>query len=439
MQTERKGERVIVFGRYPFPGRVKTRLIALLGPAGAADLQRRLTEATVRTVRTFASDTGRKTEFCFTGGTKDEVGSWLGRGIFLSEQEKGDLGKRMHAACLKGFQKGCRRVVLVGTDIPGLTQHHLQEAFYHLRRSDVVLGPSMDGGYWLVGMSQPLDIFAGMAWGSHTVLDQTLRVVKSKGLKYYLLNPLMDVDTIEDLQKWNPRLAQGRRYLSVIIPALNEEDSIRETIFAARDRDAEVIVVDGGSRDRTRDIARKAGAEVIATRKGRALQQNAGAATAKGKALLFLHADTLLPVRYVDRVFETLLPKRTAAGAFRFKTDCRVPLIRSVEWMTNVRSRLFQLPYGDQAVFIKRAQFNAVGGFPHVSIAEDLLLVRHLRKNGRIRIAQAEAVTSGRRWQRLGVIRTTLINWIIMTGCHLGVSPDSLAPLYRITREGKEN
>jgi uncharacterized protein len=439
MGRETKRERIIVFGRYPFPGKVKTRLLPHLGPAGAADLQRQLTEATVHTVRMFTSGPGRDAEFCFDGGSRDKIGNWLGRGILFSQQEKGDVGKRMHAALVKAFQKGCRHVVLVGTDIPGLTRGHLQEAFDVLREKDVVLGPSTDGGYWLVGMNRPLDIFERIAWGSHTVLDQTLMVVKSKGLKYYLLKPLMDVDTIEDLQKWNPRLAQGRRYLSVIIPALNEEDSIRETIIAARDRDAEVIVVDGGSRDRTRDIAREGGAEVVATRKGRAFQQNAGAAAAKGKVLLFLHADTLLPVRYVDRVFETLLPKRTAGGAFRFKTDCRVPLISAVEWMTNVRSRLFQLPYGDQALFIERAQFNAVGGFPHVSIAEDLLLVRRLRKHGRIRIAEAEAVTSGRRWQRVGVVRTTLINWIIMTGCHLGVSPDSLAPLYRIPREGAKN
>ncbi|MBW2093758.1 MAG: TIGR04283 family arsenosugar biosynthesis glycosyltransferase [Deltaproteobacteria bacterium] len=432
-------QRIIIFGRYPFPGKVKTRLVPLLGPAGAADLQRELTEATLRIVTRFVASSERESAFCFEGGNKDKVLNWLGRGILLSEQEKGDLGRRMRDAFQKAFQDGCRRVVLLGTDIPGLTQGRLQEAFRMLREKDVVLGPSTDGGYWLVGMNRPLDIFEGMTWGDDTVLDQTLKVVRGKSLRYHLLKPLMDVDTIEDLQEWNPRLVQMRPYLSVIIPALNEENNIRETIAGARDQDAEIIVVDGGSRDRTRAVAEEAGAKVVATMKGRALQQNAGAASAKGKVLLFLHADTLLPARYVDHVFETLLPRRTAAGAFRFKTDCRVPLIRAVEWMTNVRSRVFQLPYGDQALFMKKALFNSVGGFPHVSLAEDFLLVRLLRAYGRIRIAEAEVLTSGRRWQRLGVVRTTLINWVIMAGCHLGVSPDTLAPLYLVPKKGRKN
>ncbi len=188
--------------------------------------------------------------------------------------------------------------------------------------------------------------------------------------------------------------------------------------------------MDGGSEDPTRVIAAAAGAEVIAAEKGRAYQQNLGAASARGRVLLFLHADTLLPVHYVDHIFETLLPKRTAAGAFQFKTDCRVPLIGAVEWMTNVRARLFQLPYGDQALFLKRPLFEASGGFPVVPIAEDLFMLRRLRKQGRIRIAEAEAVTSGRRWEHLGVIRTTLINWMIMSGCLLRISPQAMASWY---------
>jgi len=436
MRTEDKSERVIVFGRYPMLGKVKTRLIPFLGRAGAADLHRELTEKTLRTVRIFAIDTGRETAFCFDGGNRNKTASWVGPGFLLSKQEKGDLGRRMYAAFLKAFQDGCRRVVLVGTDIPGLAREHLQEAFNVLREKDVVLGPSRDGGYWLVGMNRPLDIFEGMAWGTHTVLDQTLRVVSKRRLKGHLLHPLTDVDTIEDLKEWNPRLARKRPYLSVIIPALNEEGSIGKTIAGAKDPEAEIIVVDGGSSDSTKVVAKEAGAQVMTTKKGRAFQQNAGAAAAAGKVLLFLHADTLLPTRYMEHVFEKLLPKRAVAGAFRFKTDCRVPLIGAVEWMTNVRSRIFQLPYGDQALFLKKSLFDSLGGFPNVPIAEDLLLVRALRKHGRVRIAQGYAITSGRRWQQLGVIRTTLINWIIMAGCHLGVSPRSLSSLYILPKKG---
>jgi hypothetical protein len=147
-----------------------------------------------------------------------------------------------------------------------------------------------------------------------------------------------------------------------------------------------------------------------------------------------LHADSRLPGGYAGAVFQTLLEARTAAGAFRFRTDGSGPALQMVEAMTNIRSRLFQLPYGDQGIFLRSEMFDAVGGFPEASISEDLLLVRRLARRGRVRIANRAVVTSARRWRSLGVIRTTLINQIILTGCLLGRSPEVLSPLYRSRR-----
>lgn len=434
MNFHGKEKRIIVFGRYPFPGKVKTRLIPHLGPAGAADLQRELTELTINTSK-MTSCFGIETEFCCDGGSKGKAGKWLGDDILFSMQEEGNLGKRMHTAFEKAFHDGCKHVVLIGADIPGMTTSHLKEAFDMLLKNDVVIGPSTDGGYWLVGMNRPLDIFGEIAWGSQIVLDQTLKKIRKKHLTYHLLEHITDIDTIADLKKWNPLLTQGWPYLSVIIPAINEERNIQKTIVAANNKDTEIIVVDGGSTDRTRTVAEKAGATVLTTEKGRALQQNAGAASAKGKVLLFLHADTLLPEHYVNHVFEMLMPKKTAAGAFRFMTDCRMPFMNIIEWMTNVRSWLFQLPYGDQALFMKKDLFHTVGGFPNVAIAEDLFLVRTLKRYGRIRTAHAYAVTSGRRWQQIGITKTTLINLTVMVGCYLGISPETMAPLYRTSQK----
>lgn len=162
-----------------------------------------------------------------------------------------------------------------------------------------------------------------------------------------------------------------------------------------------------------------------------------GAAAAKGKALLFLHADTVLPRDYVAGVFETLMDRRVALGAFRFKTDLDRPLMRGIELIANIRSRYLRLPYGDQALFVRKEPFEAVGGFPEIAVAEDLFFVRRVSKLGRIAIAPADALTSGRRWKELGVLRTTLINQLILIGFALGISPKTLAGLYGLEARNK--
>jgi len=428
-------DRVIVFGRYPIPGRVKTRLIPALGRVAAADLQRRLTEKTLHTVRAYALKHHARIELCFEGGSRERISRWLGYGPVVSMQGEGGLGDRMLNAFERAFGTGCERAVLLGTDIPNLGRGHLEEAFDALHGSDVVIGPSTDGGYWLMGLKRPVDVFGGIPWGTEKVLEGTLELAKRLGLRTRILNPLTDIDTLDDLREWRQGQFHKGPYASVIIPTLNEEESIQGTIEKARDPDAEIIVVDGGSRDRTRALAEASGVKVLESEMGRSVQQNKGAGSSKGNVLLFLHADTRLPDRYLNHVFETLMPAMTAGGAFRFKTDARIPLIRAVEWMTNFRSRIFHLPYGDQALFMKKSLFDSVGGFPERPIAEDLFLVQRLLKRGRIRIAEGEIITSGRRWQHLGVVRTTLINWLIMAGCCLGVSPEAMAPLYTIPQK----
>lgn len=428
-------QRVIVFGRYPLPGKSKTRLASALGPAGAADLQRELTERTLRTVSNFSLRHHAETEFCFEGGSEKKVGRWLGRLPILSTQGGGHLGERMESALVHAFREGCARVVLLGTDIPGIGPAHLEKAFDALHDNDLVLGPSVDGGYWLIGMKRPVHVFSGIDWGTEKVLEQTVVQAASMGLKVRRLDPLMDLDTLEDLEKLMPGRSFGSPYLSVIIPALDEADTLRETIQTADDPDAEIIVVDGGSTDDTRRVAEASGATLLVSKKGRALQQNKGAGAANGKVLLFLHADTRLPCRYVNHIFETLLPGATAAGAFRFRTDSKLPLMKAVEFIANFRAQFLQLPYGDQGLFVSKDRFQAVGGFPEMPVAEDLSMVRRLKKCGRIRIAGAHAVTSGRRWRRLGVLRTTWINQVILAGCYLGISPGTLASLYRMPVE----
>jgi rSAM/selenodomain-associated transferase 2 len=254
-----------------------------------------------------------------------------------------------------------------------------------------------------------------------------------------MLSALTDMDTPDTVKSWMPEWATWQPYVSVIIPALNEDAHIGKAILSARSPDAEILVVDGGSRDRTAERAERSGAKVLSSPRGRGLQQNLGAAAARGSILLFLHADTQLPKDYVPQVFETLMDRRVAMGAFCFKTDLNRPLMRGIEFFTNIRSRYLRLPYGDQALFVRRSCFQAVGGFPEMPIAEDLFFVRLVLRLGRIGIAPTHAITSGRRWKQGGILKTTLINQLILAGFALGISPKALARLYGRAGKNKRN
>jgi len=425
-------DRLIVFGRYPVPGQTKTRLIPALGPAGAADLQRQLTEKIVEMAEAFALGRGVNVEVCFEGGSDQKMRRWLGSDLSLSRQAAGDLGTRMYAAFLAAFQSGCRRAVLIGTDIPELRADHFRQAFDALSQNDLVIGPSRDGGYWLIGLNRPARLLQGIKWGTRVVLGPTLALENGEGLRVKELDYLTDIDTEKELKERLPDWSEKGPYVSVIIPALNEALNIEKTINSAGNSDAEIIVVDGGSGDDTVAQAIRAGARIEKSSRGRAVQQNCGASAARGSVHLFLHADTHLPDGYINHIFEALMDPETVAGAFRFKTDLDHPFMKLIELVTNIRSRYLKLPYGDQGLFFRRTVFEAVGGFPEVSIAEDLFLMHRISKQGRIGIAPTHAVTSGRRWQTHGLLRITLINQIIVVGCCLGISPRVLARLYRV-------
>jgi hypothetical protein len=429
MKPSAKTNHLLVFGRYPRPGKTKTRLIPALGPAGAADLQRRLAEETVAAAKNCARRIGGQLAFYHDGGSRGQMERWLGKDdIAYDPQPAGDLGLRMYRAFETAFDRGGRRVVLVGTDVPKINGKTIQQAFDQLRQDDLVLGPSTDGGYWLVGMTRPVNIFSDIRWSTPTVLDETLVLARRMGLAAGLLEPLRDLDEPADLDTFG---YQANPYLSVIVPTLNEEDCIAATLAAAAAPDAERIVSDGGSTDRTLERCRGHGVRIVTGAPGRAVQQNRGAAAARGEVLLFLHADTLLPGDYVAHIFEALMDRRVVLGAFRFQADAATPAMRWVAFWTNLRALRLNLPYGDQGLFLARSNFNAAGGFANVPIAEDLYLVRRMGRRGRIALAPAAVVTSDRRWKKLGVLQTTLINMIIALGCLAGVDPHRLAPLYR--------
>ncbi|MBD2740750.1 TIGR04283 family arsenosugar biosynthesis glycosyltransferase [Coleofasciculus sp. FACHB-1120] len=221
--------------------------------------------------------------------------------------------------------------------------------------------------------------------------------------------------------------------ISIIIPVLNEAaDTIRSTLASVQNvENVEVIVVDGGSQNETVALMQLWGVKVLSSAAGRACQMNAGATAATGDILLFLHADTSLPPGFEKLVPLTLAQSGTVAGAFELKINSRMRSLRLVEKMVNWRSRFFSLPYGDQAIFLKTSVFQDVGGFPDLPIMEDFELICRLKRLGRVAIVPTPVMTSARRWQKLGVLKTTLINQIVILGYFLGVPPSQLVKLYR--------
>jgi rSAM/selenodomain-associated transferase 2 len=295
--------------------------------------------------------------------------------------------------------------------------------------ADVVLGPALDGGYYLIGLKHPApELFAGIPWGGADVLAETMHVAASRRLKSSLLSPLFDIDRQEDLALWRAEQVE----LSIVVPTLNEASHLARTLEAIGDlTDGEVVVVDGGSDDETATIAASHGARFVVALRGRARQMNWGAAMATGETLLFLHADTRLPGNYVEVIRETLSARNVAAGAFRLRIDGASVSERIIAGGANLRSRWLAAPYGDQGLFLKASLFRELGGFADLPLLEDLELVRRLRKRGRIAIAPAYATTSPRRWRKLGPWRTTWRNQRIAFDWLRGRPVEELAQRYR--------
>jgi len=215
--------------------------------------------------------------------------------------------------------------------------------------------------------------------------------------------------------------------LSIVIPTLNEAGTIRaalEPLQALRERGAEVIVVDGGSADETCGLAAALADRVVPAARGRARQMNAGAAIARGDVLLFLHADTMLPAD-ADR-----LVAGHDWGRFDVSIRSRLPFLRVVADMMSLRSRLTGIATGDQAIFADAGFFRRAGGFPDIALMEDIAFSARAKRLAPPACLRARVTTSGRRWEKHGVLRTVLLMWRLRLAYFMGADPDELASRY---------
>ena len=223
--------------------------------------------------------------------------------------------------------------------------------------------------------------------------------------------------------------------LSVIIPVLDEERAIGGAVEDLRRIEPhEIIVVDGGSTDRTAEIVRDGPARLVTSSRGRAAQMNEGARHATGELLLFLHADTMLPATARLDLEGCMTDPDCVGGRFDIRLDSARPLLRVVGRMISLRSRLTRVATGDQAIFVRRAVFERLGGFPEMPIMEDVAFSRALKREGRIACLRSRVVSSARRWEQHGPVRTILLMWALKLLYLAGVRPATLKRLYSEAR-----
>ena len=451
-----------IFAKPPRAGLVKTRLTGALGDEGAAQLASAFFEDT------WAVATSVAWADCVLATTEVDAPEWrLPQHAIAWPQGDGNLGRRLEQ--ILGRALATHDFALaIGTDSPGMPSALLDAARIALRSADAVIGPTEDGGFYLLGLRAcPTGLLAGIPWSRTDTCARTVGQLRRFGLRVAVLPPWFDVDRPEDLDRLRMMVATGRlsapattralvrlealadaargspgRWrtlrVSLIVPVLDEEARIDGFLRRALALGPlhEIIVVDGGSTDRTVQVAAAVrGCRVITAPRGRSQQLNAGARVATGDALWFAHADVRLPADGLALIARTLAEPAVAAGAFRIRTVPDGARGWAARWLplADLRSRYTRLPYGDQAVFVRRHLFEAAGGFPDQPLFEDLELSRRIRRLGHVRAVRSTVEVSGRRFMARPFYYAAAMT-VLPVLYRVGVSAATLARAYRPVR-----
>ena len=403
---------LIFFVKSPEPGAVKTRLSAEIGRDLAVELYKEIGARSLKAVE--GGDYDIRIDF-YPPDKAAEVTAWLGEGRVYFPQAGADLGQRMENAFRSAFRDGAEYVVLAGSDIPDLSGDIIEEAFSMLDDNGAAIGPAKDGGYYLIGFSRKgfvPEVFNGIRWGVDTVFTDTMAAFKRSEAEPHILPELMDIDRVEDIEIAGLSV---RKKFSVIIPVLHEAVNINRVIRHLRKidsgRSAEIIVVDGSPEMDTLETVEDAGVIKVSSGKGRARQMNEGAAKARTEVLVFLHADTLIPENAFRKIDEVISSGRYIGGAFDLLINSDRRFMKFVTWSAGIRSRITRVPYGDQAIFIRRDYFDKIGGYKDIPLMEDVELMKRVRRRGgRIRILKERAQTSARKYISDGIYFSAIRN-----------------------------
>jgi len=224
--------------------------------------------------------------------------------------------------------------------------------------------------------------------------------------------------------------------VAVVIPVLNEAELLQlyTEKFQALHRQYDVIFCDGGSEDKTFELLQKYGLNYCRSSHGRALQMNAGAFLCKSDILLFIHADTIICSCNIERIKQVMQDKSVVGGRFNVRLSGDCFLFRIIEFMINVRSRLTGISTGDQCQFVRRDVFESMGGFPEQALMEDVAFSKQLKRYGKIACLSNKVITSSRRWEQHGIVKTVWLMWKIRFLYWWGTSPEQLAEMYKNAR-----
>ncbi|MCX5853913.1 MAG: TIGR04282 family arsenosugar biosynthesis glycosyltransferase, partial [Deltaproteobacteria bacterium] len=337
---------LIMFAKYPEKGKVKSRLcqhwdeglVVLLYRSFIEDLLNRLSGGDYR-FRIAYHPAEKKIDFI----------KQFGDGFSYMPQIGEDLGERMKDAFIRCFSEGFRSVVVIGSDSPDLPQRIIGEAFQSLEKHGAVIGPSFDGGYYVIGFTRESftsEAFDGIAWGTESVFAKTMQHLQKAGIPVHALPPWRDIDRPEDIaalikdnektdftdSKTMTWLLMRPRF-SIIVPVLNEKSAINSAIehignLQEATGSSEIIVVDGDPEGKTIGVIRDTNVITAVGKKGRGNQMNKGAALAKGDILFFLHADTRLPFNALTLIDSALHDPACMAGAFDLAIASERPIFR---------------------------------------------------------------------------------------------------------------
>ena len=435
-----------VFAKPPEPGKAKTRLIPAVGREGAAALAEAFLQDTWATANLLP---WAKAVIASTGPLPPSTG--LGSAEIWFQGE-GDLGARLERILRRGLERFSFAIAL-GADSPGLPPHLLEHARIAFREADAVMGPCEDGGFYLLGLRKcPPGLLARIGWSQPDTFAQVFARLRAGGIDVRTLDPWFDVDGPKDLFTLRGQLLSNElgasktravlKYLrldesagdslriSVIIPVLNEREYLPKALANLKSQPwvHEVIVADGGSTDGSREELEKQDiARVIETPRGRGSQMNAAAKMVSGDVLLFVHADCVLPADVGEQIRSQMAASRTVGGCFLVcfpETDrTRLSIVAAG---INLRARALGTATGDQAIFVRRQVFEAVGGYQDWPLFEDVDLVGRLRKQGDFRVIRSFVTVSSRRYRQFGVFRTALLFYALRIGFWAGVSPHTL-------------